>query len=198
MAGKSTGSFIVEVRGQPSTTPSMHPTAVDNTIIPPFCVLPQHRNTKMVPRPCRAIVILTFMLAACADARIFRTTKPFAFSERTISRHHDAKLADVFIVPRGGSSEATASTTSSSSVGVVSTLISGLFNYMSGAKSDTITLLTTTALVAPICKKLGLSSILGFLASGMALGPNGIKGGLISDVRKFYVLSLTVYHFHHD
>jgi len=60
---------------------------------------------------------------------------------------------------------------------------------MSGAKSDTIALLTTTALVAPFCKKLGISNILGFLAAGMALGPNGIKGGLISDIHRTEMLA---------
>ena len=146
----------------------------------------------MVQRLCRSIALATVMLAAYTDARILRTSKPFALSQYTISRPHNAKLPDaISIVPRGGSIEATASapTASSSSVGVVSTLISGLLKYMSGAKSDTITLLTTTALVAPICKKLGLSSILGFLASGMALGPNGIKGGLISDVHRTEMLA---------
>ncbi|CAJ1925228.1 unnamed protein product [Cylindrotheca closterium] len=55
-----------------------------------------------------------------------------------------------------------------------------LGNYMSGPKSDTMLLLLATALITPICQKAGMSPILGFLASGMLLGPNG--WGLISGV----------------
>lgn len=55
-----------------------------------------------------------------------------------------------------------------------------LFTYMHGPKSDTLLLLLATALITPICKRLGTSPILGFLASGMLLGPNGC--GLISGI----------------
>ena len=53
-----------------------------------------------------------------------------------------------------------------------------LQGYMAGPKSDTLLLLLATALITPICKMMGTSPILGFLASGMLLGPNGC--GLIS------------------
>jgi len=72
---------------------------------------------------------------------------------------------------------------------MVFTLLSGLLSYIKGAKSDTLCLLTTTAVVAPICKRLGMSNILGFLLAGMALGPNGIKGGLIADVHRTEMLA---------
>ncbi|KAL7473169.1 hypothetical protein ACHAXS_013567 [Conticribra weissflogii] len=72
---------------------------------------------------------------------------------------------------------------------MVAALIDGLFRFMMGARGDTLILLLTTALVAPICKYLGISSILGFLAAGMALGPNGIKGGLISDLHRTEMLA---------
>ena len=55
-----------------------------------------------------------------------------------------------------------------------------LHDYMTGPKSDTLLLLLATALITPICKRLGTSPILGFLASGMLLGPNGF--GLISGI----------------
>jgi hypothetical protein len=55
-----------------------------------------------------------------------------------------------------------------------------LKKYMAGPKSDTLLLLLATALITPICKRLGTSPILGFLASGMLLGPNGC--GLISGI----------------
>lgn len=52
--------------------------------------------------------------------------------------------------------------------------------YMKGAKSDTLILLSATALITPLCKMAGTSPILGFLASGMLLGPNGF--GVISGI----------------
>jgi monovalent cation:proton antiporter-2 (CPA2) family protein len=55
-----------------------------------------------------------------------------------------------------------------------------LKDYMAGPKSDTLLLLLATALITPICKMMGTSPILGFLASGMLLGPNGC--GLISGI----------------
>ena len=51
----------------------------------------------------------------------------------------------------------------------------------SGASLDTLILLTTTALVIPLTKRLGSSSILGFLATGMLLGPNGLA--LVKDIK---------------
>lgn len=55
-----------------------------------------------------------------------------------------------------------------------------LAKYMAGPKSDTLLLLLATALITPLCKQVSLSPILGFLASGMLLGPNGL--GLISGI----------------
>lgn len=55
-----------------------------------------------------------------------------------------------------------------------------LNKYMKGPKSDTLCLLLATALITPLCKSAGLSPILGFLASGMLLGPNGL--GVISGI----------------
>jgi len=55
-----------------------------------------------------------------------------------------------------------------------------LRKFMTGPRSDTLLLLLATAVITPICKIMGASPILGFLASGMVLGPNGL--GLISDI----------------
>ena len=52
--------------------------------------------------------------------------------------------------------------------------------FMAGPKSDTLLLLLATALITPVCKRLGTSPILGFLASGMLIGPNG--WGLINGI----------------
>jgi CPA2 family monovalent cation:H+ antiporter-2 len=62
-----------------------------------------------------------------------------------------------------------------------------LGKYMEGTKSDTLLLLLATALITPLCKKLGTSPILGFLASGMLLGPNG--WGLISGIHSTETLA---------
>ncbi|KAL3822851.1 hypothetical protein ACHAXA_006215 [Cyclostephanos tholiformis] len=102
--------------------------------------------------------------------------------------HATAGVTSLLCVPRGGGGGAPA-TASSSSTGIVSALLFGLLNYIKGAKSDTLCLLTTTAVVPPICKRLGMSNILGFLLAGMALGPNGIKGGLIADVHRTEMLA---------
>jgi len=58
--------------------------------------------------------------------------------------------------------------------------VQDLRNYMRGPKSDTLLLLLATALITPLCKQIGISPILGFLGSGMLLGPNG--WGLISGI----------------
>jgi len=58
--------------------------------------------------------------------------------------------------------------------------LSDLNAYMAGPKSDTLFLLFATALITPLCKMAGTSPILGFLASGMLLGPNGF--GVISGI----------------
>jgi len=55
-----------------------------------------------------------------------------------------------------------------------------LGKYMKGPRSDTLLLLLATAVITPLCKMMGASPILGFLASGMLLGPNGF--GLINDL----------------
>lgn len=58
--------------------------------------------------------------------------------------------------------------------------LSDLRRYMAGPKSDTLFLLFATAIITPLCKMAGTSPILGFLASGMLLGPNGF--GVISGI----------------
>ena len=63
---------------------------------------------------------------------------------------------------------------------IVSESMNGLGNYLKGSKSDTILLLLTTALNTPLCQKLEISPILGFLAAGLAAGPKGF--GLVSDI----------------
>ncbi len=65
--------------------------------------------------------------------------------------------------------------------------IAELGQYMRGPRSDTLLLLLATAVITPISKMAGISPILGFLASGMLLGPNGF--GLIADIHTTEVLA---------
>ena len=65
--------------------------------------------------------------------------------------------------------------------------IAELKQYMSGPKSDTLILLLATSLVTPLCKKVGVSPILGFLSAGMLLGPNALH--FISDLHSTEALA---------
>ena len=143
------------------------------------------------------------LAATGIDARNFNTpfyARSVKFARPSLSEVTSAKFAskkngqrhaadDTFFlgVPRGGAVQT--ATSSSDSSNMVTTLVSGLVDYIKGTKSDTLALLGTTALVAPICKSLGISNILGFLVAGMALGPNGIKGGIIDDVHRTEMLA---------
>uniref|UniRef100_A0A7S4A8U6 RCK N-terminal domain-containing protein n=1 Tax=Pseudo-nitzschia australis TaxID=44445 RepID=A0A7S4A8U6_9STRA len=65
--------------------------------------------------------------------------------------------------------------------------IDDLGKFMKGPRSDTLLLLLATAVITPLCKMMGTSPILGFLASGMLMGPNGF--GLINDLHTTEVLA---------
>mmetsp|Transcript_27341 Transcript_27341/g.57028 ORF Transcript_27341/g.57028 Transcript_27341/m.57028 type:complete len:928 (+) Transcript_27341:177-2960(+) len=89
---------------------------------------------------------------------------------------------------RGGAAKVATKNTNANAVGELSTqtrktfrdALADLRKYMSGAKSDTLILLFATAMITPLCKMAGTSPILGFLAAGMLLGPNGF--GAISEI----------------
>lgn len=113
--------------------------------------------------------------------------------ERVVPSPHKATLVaktaatveESSLVIRGGGSKTTAAAKKLEAVEVATSrtlreAAMDLHKYMSGPKSDTLILLLATALVTPICKRLGTSPILGFLAAGMLLGPNGC--GFISGV----------------
>jgi Kef-type K+ transport system membrane component KefB len=131
--------------------------------------------------------IASFSQISCQATSFHPKKSAAVFSKPQTKQPHDVHNG-VLDIPRGGE-VAASSTSSSPSSGLVATLLSDLCDFMNGARSDTIALLSTTALVAPLCKQLGVSNILGFLAAGIALGPNGIKGGLISDVHRTELLA---------
>lgn len=87
---------------------------------------------------------------------------------------------EVSLSVRGGGSKKKSQTTVEAVETVTKDAAFDLQKYMSGPKSDTLLLLLATALITPICKRMGTSPILGFLAAGMLLGPNGC--GLISGI----------------
>ena len=67
-------------------------------------------------------------------------------------------------------------------ISIASGAVKDLGTSLKGGKADTLILLGVTALVPTICGALNASPILGFLASGLALGPQGLN--LISDLHK--------------
>mmetsp|Transcript_116464 Transcript_116464/g.325757 ORF Transcript_116464/g.325757 Transcript_116464/m.325757 type:complete len:485 (+) Transcript_116464:132-1586(+) len=112
------------------------------------------------------------------------TLSPFA-GQKAFARLPDATPSNASweIVPRGGEAAAKVADDSSKSIVTMAVdAVEGLKSYMEGPKSDTLLLLLTTALNTPICKMLGSSPILGFLALGVLFGPNGLS--LIADVHK--------------
>jgi CPA2 family monovalent cation:H+ antiporter-2 len=88
-------------------------------------------------------------------------------------------------IPRGGGggTEELVESVTSATVGsssMVLDIIKGLTAHIKGPKADTLILLFTTALNNPVCQKMNISPILGFLTLGLLFGPNG--KGLIKDV----------------
>lgn len=64
--------------------------------------------------------------------------------------------------------------------------ILSLYNVVAqGAKRDVLVILMANALIIPLCKRVGLSPVLGFLAAGVVLGPNCLS--VVSDVKAIEV-----------
>mmetsp|Transcript_1768 Transcript_1768/g.2473 ORF Transcript_1768/g.2473 Transcript_1768/m.2473 type:complete len:503 (-) Transcript_1768:1383-2891(-) len=101
------------------------------------------------------------------DPRLYRGKQETRASWELISRGGDSSVETPV------QSSASTSSAGLSVADMFVSAISGLQDYMKGAKSDTLLLLLTTALVTPVCKRLAMSPILGFLATGILLGPNG-------------------------
>ena len=141
------------------------------------------------------------LLAAAAFALAVLSTSSHHLPVSTYSQTNTpVRLERTLPSPRGGSSSTTMTTsilprrppTTLQKVEHVATegalqttrtlqdAVQDLSGYMQGPKSDTLLLLLATALITPLCKKIGTSPILGFLSAGMLLGPNGC--GLISGI----------------
>lgn len=98
------------------------------------------------------------------------------------------------VVPRGGDSgpdvSAPVVTDDAALNGpllMVVSALKGLTSYMKGPKADTILLLLTTALNAPLSKMVGTSPILGYLFLGLLFGPNGLS--LVKDIHTTEMLA---------
>lgn len=100
-------------------------------------------------------------------------SKTKSLATNAVSVHGGSKGQDVQIT------EATTRTFKSA--------LDDLHKYMKGPKSDTLLLLLATSLITPLCKMIGTSPIIGFLAAGMALGPNAL--GLISGIHSTETLA---------
>jgi len=98
-------------------------------------------------------------------------------SNDNTSRGSYSSYDSVFQVSRGGGGVTK----------MVGDSVTGLQSFLKGPKSDTLLLLLTTALNNPISNKLGISPILGFLATGLLLGPNGKN--LIKDIHTTEMLA---------
>ncbi|CAM9157281.1 unnamed protein product [Discosporangium mesarthrocarpum] len=73
-----------------------------------------------------------------------------------------------------------------SAVESASQIASEFGGHLKGAKRDLLVILLANALIIPICTRVKLSPILGFLASGILLGPNGLS--ILQDVKAMEVL----------
>ncbi len=128
---------------------------------------------------------LILFVAVEAAGRPFSPTLSMTPLSRKINAGEKGVL-DALKIPRGGDNLsvplASASSASSSTGPVVMIMetIRGLKKYMNGPKADTLLLLLSTALNNPVCQKLSVSPILGFLVLGLLFGPNGKN--LIKDV----------------
>ena len=135
---------------------------------------------------------LTTVLVGAALLAELSSASQFGISKRTgrvttdtssRRQHPNLTKASWTAVPRGGDSAppTVGDASGSGSAGdLVVSAVKGLTSYMEGPKADTLLLLLTTALNTPICKMLGTSPILGFLALGVLFGPNGFS--LIKDI----------------
>lgn len=131
---------------------------------------------------------LLLLLAGEATGRPFSrsiSVSPMAPVARKMhTRKEGVGPFDPLIVPRGGSENLSVPPeTLASSTGpivMLTEIIKGLKKYINGPKADTLILLLSTALNNPICQKLSISPILGFLGLGLLFGPNG--KGLIKDI----------------
>jgi monovalent cation:proton antiporter-2 (CPA2) family protein len=92
----------------------------------------------------------------------------FREEDTFVDRHETLKVS--LSIPRGGSSP----------LEMMTDAAKGLQSYIRGPKADTLLLLLTTALNTPICQKMNVSPILGFLSLGLFFGPNG--KGIIHDI----------------
>ena len=137
-----------------------------------------------------ATVLLALSIAGGGAAAPFAAT-----SVKSLAKKGGAtsKLSVWQTIPRGGDDHATTTTTTTTSspspssvtksaslTSIVPEALSGLAKSIQGGKSDALLLLLVTAFVPTVCQMIQQSPILGFLASGIALGPQGAN--LVADI----------------
>jgi CPA2 family monovalent cation:H+ antiporter-2 len=122
-------------------------------------------------------LLLSIVFALAASPQV-TASAPFAVKSLGSIKKRDVKeSSSALLIPRGGDG--------AGKMAVAAT--NGLKEYINGPKSDALLLLTTTALNTPLCKKLGASPILGFLALGLLFGPKGFS--LVKDIHTTEMLA---------
>ncbi|KAI2510255.1 sodium/hydrogen exchanger family-like protein [Fragilaria crotonensis] len=116
-------------------------------------------------------IVLALLLAGDAGAIPFQPKCHALHSKDLVDLKSPAVVNSI---PRGGDN-------------LVVEAAKGLKDYIAGPKTDTLLLFLTVALNTPICNKIGLSPILGYLAAGTFMGPAGKN--LIKDVHTTEMLA---------
>jgi monovalent cation:H+ antiporter-2, CPA2 family len=114
-------------------------------------------------------LVLAFLFLGNASASTFQPRRV-----ATQPREPVKSSAVVGAIPRGGEN-------------LVVESAKGLKEFIAGPKTDTLLIFLTTALNTPVCNKIGLSPILGYLATGIFMGPAG--KGLIKDLHTTEMLA---------
>jgi monovalent cation:proton antiporter-2 (CPA2) family protein len=129
-------------------------------------------------------ILQALLVATAAQSSNAISAPPFAIRHSLTNLSKEpTKQSSWQAIPRGGDLDTIVDSEATKSViDMAAEAVNGLQTYISGGKSDTLLLLLTTALNTPICKMLGTSPILGYLALGVLFGPNGFS--MINDVHK--------------
>jgi len=112
------------------------------------------------------VAISSVATAASAPSFVPKKTRalnnPSHITRGSNNGSSECALTSSLSIPRGGDGGG-----NSNCLSMMSDAMVGLKSYMEGPKADTLVLLTTTALNAPVCQKLNVSPILGFLSLGL-------------------------------
>jgi len=141
------------------------------------------------PSVARRICVIMILSATC-KAWKNPLNSVLTISQRSSGLNRIIPPLDSYLNIRGGqvlNEENINALTNNSPLRILAEILKSLSSFMKGARSDTLLLLSTTALNIPVCKQLGISPILGFLFNGILFGPKGAN--IISDIHKTELLA---------